>query len=813
MTAPSPFAIAGARLRERDLSVMPCGPGTKFPGAYASATGWRPEYKWQAYCNALPTRFAMEIWERWPDAGICLALGRSSAPAGMQLVAVDIDTEEPAEVAAILAVLPGSPVRKRGAKGETQFYLAPDSVPNRPYNDANKRRMLDLLCHGRQTVLPPTIHPTTGKPYIWTTLDTLDNFDVADLPILPADIADRLSEALAPFGHIDAPKLERGSADPDAEISTHRQLNDAALSNLAAWVPDLSLYKCREFAGKYKAVSHWRPSSSGRPLSARATNLAISPDGIKDCGEGKGYTPLDLVMAATGGSLDEAFRFLQERVAPAEPIILPVREVPAVEPENVGQFRGNLAGLRLATFMGEPVQPGEVVGVEDAIAAKVPNAALNNAISAFESESCDIIIPAPLCTPPGALGDLVEWMNQSNDRPSPQLNLGAAIAFLGAIMGRRFAHPSKRARTNFYCVGVAPTGFGKGHALLTLKELARKAGLDKFLGPGRWKSESAVRKMMETTPATCCLVDELGGVMRDILGKKASEHRAGIRDILLDLFSAANTTYTGAVAAAEAATPIFNPNLCIYGASTPEDLWGNVSSAAATDGFLPRWLVFGVGDKRPDMTEVTADPFDPPKSLIKAIHGILDVRPGGNLNGIVGNEVITLPWGDGVEATFKALNNATERKIDMARTTGRRVEANVLSRYVEHVLKLSLIYAVGIDPQSPVISDESLQWGVAIADHSSRTMIAALEGKVADNDRQAEFLTVRGWIEEAGPEGILEATLTKWVKGRWDMRRHEDILGQLKAGGEIWREIRKPASGGRPGARVGMWHSEERSAI
>lgn len=364
---PSPFAIAGARLRERDLAVMPCGPGTKFPGAYASATGWRPEYKWQEYCNVLPSRFAMEIWERWPDAGICLALGRSSAPAGMQLVAVDIDTEEPAEVAAILAVLPGSPVRKRGAKGETQFYLAPDSVPNRPYNDANKRRMLDLLCHGRQTVLPPTIHPTTGKPYIWTTLDTLDNFDVADLPILPADIADRLSEALAPFGHIDAPKLERGSADPDAEISTHRQLNDAALSNLAAWVPDLSLYKCREFAGKYKAVSHWRPSSSGRPLSARATNLAISPDGIKDCGEGKGYTPLDLVMAATGGSLDEAFRFLQERVAPAEPVILPVREAPAAEPENVGQFRGdplpmrgNLAGILMQGASIVPVQPCDV---------------------------------------------------------------------------------------------------------------------------------------------------------------------------------------------------------------------------------------------------------------------------------------------------------------------------------------------------------------------------------------------------------------------------------------------------------------------
>ncbi len=350
----SPFANFAAGYREQGLAVLPCGPGTKFPGRYSTADGWFPEYNWQKYCDRLPSHFEADIWDRWPDGGICLALGRSSAPAGMQLIAMDIDTEEAIEVAAIRAVLPGSPVRKRGAKGETEFYLAPASVPNRPYNDRHKRRMLDLLGHGRQTVLPPTIHPDTNAAYHWTTLDTLETFDIRDLPVLPADIADILDRALAPFGHVAPPSPVEGAAG-DAEVSTHRDLNDTALGNLAAWVPHLGLYKCRQVGGKYKAVAHWRPSSGGRALSDRATNLIISPAGIKDKGAEKGYTPLDLVMAARNENLDTAFRWLQERVAPAAIITLAPREIPSpAPPPRVG----NLVGLRLATFDGVAVQPG-----------------------------------------------------------------------------------------------------------------------------------------------------------------------------------------------------------------------------------------------------------------------------------------------------------------------------------------------------------------------------------------------------------------------------------------------------------------------
>lgn len=802
----SPYSDSASTYREQGLSVIPCGPGTKFPGRYTAADGWWKAHDWQKYCDRLPTGFEMEIWERWPDAGICLVLGASSAPAGKILVAVDIDTVEPDEVAAIRSVIPGSPVAKAGAKGETQFYLANPCVLNAAFNDGNKRRMLDLLAHGRQTVMPPTIHPDTGQPYRWLTPDTLEFFSVADLPELPDDIVERLGKALEPFGYAAPPKLgEAGEADLSGE-KVHRSLNDAALANLDAWVPELGLYKCRKVGVGYKAVADWRPSSSGRPLAKRATNLAIRYDGIKDCGDNRGYTPLDLVMDACGCDLETAFRWLQERVAKDRPVILatsnpdPAPEpaerperaaLPSCEPEEPSIVRtspkGNLAGLSLVTSNGAlvapPPPPAEPV---------VPDA--------------PTVIPEEYCTPPGLLGDIVRWIVAAEDRPVPQLGLGAALAYVGALMGQRWAHPSKSARTNFYCVGVAPTGYGKQHAITAVKELANAANTPKAIGPGRFKSESSVRSLLEKKPTVACFMDEAGGAFRDILGKHSSEHKQGIRDILLELFSSANTTYTGAEAAATEAVAIRFPNLCIYGTSTPTDLWGNVTGSAAADGFLPRWLVFEPSPKKARRRKPTATIFEvdgeggPPEALRLAIRNLLDAGYRGNLNGVTTIKPINAKWGPGAEEWFADCLDRTEAVVDAANDAKDTFVSAVASRSVEHIAKLSLVYAVGLNPPAPVITVESLQWAEGVVRHSTNALITALKGKVADNDFQAQFKRVWGLIQEHGT--IKESEFFDILNGEMETRRIEDILAQLKRAGRINDGLVSTAKGGRLAKRI-----------
>jgi hypothetical protein len=65
------------------------------------------------------------------------------------------------------------------------------------------------------------------------------------------------------------------------------------------------------------------------------------------------------------------------------------------------------------------------------------------------------------------------------------------------------------------------------------------------------------------------------------------------------MFSSADTYFEGAAYAGSAAEKIHNPNLCLYGTSTPEDFWGSVSSLNTTDGLLPRFLLFNVTGPKP----------------------------------------------------------------------------------------------------------------------------------------------------------------------------------------------------------------------
>jgi len=775
----SPFHDTARRLAERGISVMPCGPGTKFPGRYSAADGWSTAYNWQKYCDRLPTGFELDIWERWPDAGVCIALGKSSAPAGLQLVAVDIDTEEPAEVAAILSALPGSPVRKRGAKGETHFYLAPATVPNRPYNNTLepgvKRRMLDLLCHGRQTVSVGTIHPGTGEPYRWTTVDTLENFDVADLPVLPVDIADRLSEALAPFGHVDPPVL--GERDPDAEASTHRQLNDAALANLSAWVPALRLTKCRQVNGGYKAVAAWRPSSSGRPLSARATNLIINAKGIKDCGEGKGYTALNLVMAACEADLDTAFRWLQEHVAPA-PLINLTSKIVVDDPEPGEERRGNLSHLRLAASHGEIIQPCDVPQQYGEDEAPVRGA---RQPARFD-----------LATEPGLLGDIARWSQTYAFRPVPEFAQPAAIAVLAALFGRRWATPTGLG-LNLYLVAVAETGAGKDALIGAPRALLAEAKFRHLLGPGDFASDAAIEKSLRARPSQLMPLDEFGKLAQAMMGRNAPAFAKLAAKSLLEIYprSQPGSEWTGKARASDdydaAADPIHSPTLSLLGVSTIEGFFDGMSQQSLDDGFLNRLTLVRAGKPGPRQHDPAR--LCPPPALLEALIGAYESsQPSGDLAGGAARIASAAPriqfatWADD-EARCAIAD--VELWEDNAADAGRR---GVAGRAAEQTQKIATLRALSRSPSAPTVTAEDIEWAFEMVRASIETIEAGAREMMAGSDFEALVQAVERAIIVKGHVGLAWSELLR-AKGvrKVEDRFVEAAIKRLEATYRIWR--------------------------
>lgn len=207
----SPFAEIGALLIDKGISAIPIAPGEKYPARFDGAR-WLPMNEWDRYGARLANHAELDAWESWPGCGVGVALGTLSG-----VVVVDVDTDDPAIVAAIESVTPGSVVRKKGATGYAAFFRH-SGEHSRRFNitvEGNKKkRVVDLLSDGTQTVLPPSRHPD-GHNYAWLTPYTLEGVALDELPALPYGYADTLAAALAPW---QGSASDAGSGQPLGDV-------------------------------------------------------------------------------------------------------------------------------------------------------------------------------------------------------------------------------------------------------------------------------------------------------------------------------------------------------------------------------------------------------------------------------------------------------------------------------------------------------------------------------------------------------------------------------------------------------------------
>jgi hypothetical protein len=311
--------------RAAGFRVVPIAPGTKYPGihqgfgSYIALVGWPNS----------------NVTDTQPRAGIGLICGDP-------LIAADIDSDDEALgvelIDAFVAADSGVTITKAGRRGQTLLLRPPLGVvvKSRKFLIDGKT-VFEMLAEGRQTVLPPTIHPDLNAPYRWGNGATPLNTGLSAMAMLREDWEARVEEVLSRHGYQPEPPAEEKSYD---DSSPFQQINTLALQNLREWVPALDLYRCRPIGRRYpayEAVATWRPSTTGRPPEARNLNLSIKSKGIKDFGAGKGYSPLDLVMAQRSCSLDEAFSWLTGKLGPqpntAERVVdfPPVKETPGEE--------------------------------------------------------------------------------------------------------------------------------------------------------------------------------------------------------------------------------------------------------------------------------------------------------------------------------------------------------------------------------------------------------------------------------------------------------------------------------------------------
>ena len=304
------------KLLERGFYPLPIGPNSKKPQHFVpSLNEFRDTQGWTHPARRPDT-------SPQPGAGIGVRLGKQAD--GSYLVAIDWDNDEAAIAA--MDIFPPT-VTKEGARGFTAFYKSSAPIASHDFR-VNGRAAAQVLSDGRQTVVPPTMHPDAKRPYTWTSKYTLYSISsLGELPEIPADYVERIEKILRPLGYEPEPvdgrdddDRDHGGGDRDGD--PFWELNKLAMRNLAAWVPDLNLYNCQRQRGRYasyEAVATWRPSTTGRPLEQRDRNLSISGDkGITDFGTNEKFSPIDLVMRARDCSFSDAVAWLEERLRPGE---------------------------------------------------------------------------------------------------------------------------------------------------------------------------------------------------------------------------------------------------------------------------------------------------------------------------------------------------------------------------------------------------------------------------------------------------------------------------------------------------------------
>jgi hypothetical protein len=672
------------------------------------------------------------------------------------MVGLDVDSEDPAILAALEMVLPPSPVVKAGAKGETRFYYAPGLASQSWSIDG--KWIVEIIGAGRQTVLPPTIHPDTGKPYRWLGPEALEDLRPQELPQLPDDFADQITSALTPFG-CEEPRLHVADGDGEDD-SPHRQLNNAALANLPAWVPALHLYKCRSSRKSYEAVAVWRPSSTGRPDQQRTRNLKISPKGIRDFGADLGYTPLDLVTAALACDLDAAFAFLSERLG-----------------WSTGEPLAIMSGIGEA-----PVGNGCAAGTGEVAAENGLTVAGNGQGQAAAGNRVDPL--EPFTHIPGALGDVIDWIVSTARRPNRVLALGAAIVTLGTLIGRRVAGPTRSA-THLYVVTIAPATAGKDHPRRCILPLldAAKAGVHVHLGD--ITSQSGFNRVMKTTPLSAVVIDEIAGFLGRITCPKSSHWERRLAEKLREQWSCSFGAIGTMTSAEQHDMRIECPAMSIFGTSTSDEFWSVLQGTEVKNGLFSRFLVLESNRHNPDQDPDTG-PFEVPAAL-KTRLGELYCWDGNPLATARLNDPgvkfkpYILPWTDRyAKECYRDLTQRIERELgDNASTEP------YLGRVAETAVRLATIRAAGRLGNRAGIELADMEWGAGLAYAATMAMM----------ERSIDVLavTVRGEFVDRllraieRRDEIPHRDLLRLVGGRYNTREVSDMLNQAIAAGLLAR--------------------------
>jgi len=712
----------------------------------------------------------------WSNSQFGIGLVHESSHTG----AFDVDHLEYAALAFaefgidILALMAGYPrIKGRDGRDKIIFNVPVSNATIKlvwPAKEAGDKptTVFELRGKGGQDVLPPSIHPDTMQPYTWQVAP----WDLVDgVPTIPAQLLAIWDSwtAFKPQFEAACPWATKAVERPSAvvrKISSENNNIIGQFNNCHSMAAILA-----EHGYKQRGKRWLSPTSS-----SNIPGVIIFDDGTKErCYSHHASDPLNT------GKAHDAFDLI---------VLL----------DHYGDF--NAALLSAANVMG--ISPSIAEKIEFDIDELIANSSKKQAAKPFVKTPAVYEFPKHLLNVPGMVGDMSRYMSATARFPQPVLELGASLAFCGALMGRKIRTKSN-IRTNIYTIGINVSGSGKEHARKCIKNLSVQAEATNYVGAEKIASDAGLFNLLHIAPSTLWLADEFGRVLRAMNNSRAPTYLQNLSTQIMELSGSADSflieprkASTG-IDKTDPTKIIHNPNLCIYGTTVPGRLFDSLTPEEIEDGFLPRWLLFesDIQDQEPQQHgKVDCDDLI---ALIKA----WSVKPinayqEGNVDFLNPNPAIAssdchadLIFGD-YEKVWR------KRKIEFR---GFGVDA-VWARAYEHALRVALIRAGGINIDFPHIDEAGAQWSCELIDFLLLRESAQAMDCVAKNDHDSAIKKLSKFIRDNSPvQRRVLAIKFQHIKAK----ERNEMLGQLVEAELISIEKTQMSDKGGPATVVFSW--------
>jgi hypothetical protein len=321
----------------------------------------------------------------------------------------------------------------------------------------------------------------------------------------------------------------------------------------------------------------------------------------------------------------------------------------------------------------------------------------------------------PYAEPEGYMLAVLKYLMPQFREESYESSLTGAICLMSVLCGNRFRY--KGTFSNMYVINLAETGSGKSYAMKkVIKELLMPVARD-LVGRGSYQSESSIWHEFIKRKTFIDTLDEVSALF-----KRVGDNEATYSELLLNLWDdAPNEWITPQYSAlnkeaAKLPSTISNPCLTIWGASTIKTFESVISETNYQTGLLPRTLILiKEGHGR------IQEPQEPTDEAIRSMRGAIKqfiqdmpiTLDGKDMQADAHSVTRDLGGDEAADRLFREYDR--QMQVIMQATT-EEAPKGFLSRYPQHLAKLSMIHAVSrnfMTPNQAKVEVQDIEWAHA----------------------------------------------------------------------------------------------------